>query len=46
MFLKTFEQFIAEGVNDPNILKAVFLAGGISLRFPTIKHIYDGKRTT
>lgn len=28
MFLKTFEQFIAEGVNDPNILKAVFLAGG------------------
>jgi predicted kinase len=28
MILKSFDQFIAEGVNDPNILKAVFLAGG------------------
>tara|TARA_R110001599_G_scaffold75912_2_gene207926 strand:- start:16849 stop:17568 length:720 start_codon:yes stop_codon:yes gene_type:complete len=28
MLVKTFEQFIAEGINDPNILKAVFLAGG------------------
>lgn len=28
MILKSFDQFINEGVNDPNILKAVFLAGG------------------
>ena len=28
MIIKTFEQFITEGINDPNILKAVFLAGG------------------
>jgi len=28
MIVKTFEQFITEGINDPNILKAVFLAGG------------------
>lgn len=28
MILKSFDQFINEGINDPNILKAVFLAGG------------------
>ena len=25
---KTFESFLAEGVNDPGILKAFFMAGG------------------
>lgn len=28
MILESFEEFIGEGINDPNILKAVFLAGG------------------
>lgn len=27
-FLKLFEEFISEGVNDPGILKAFFMAGG------------------
>lgn len=26
--MKTFDQFLKEGINDPNIFKAVFLAGG------------------
>src|SRR6056300_231695 len=26
--MKTFNQFLQEGVNDPSIFKAVFLAGG------------------
>mgnify|MGYP005631066847 FL=1 len=26
--MKSFKTFIAEGVNDPSIFKAVFLAGG------------------
>ena len=27
-YLKLFEEFIGEGVNDPGILKAFFMAGG------------------
>lgn len=28
MSIKSFDEFLVEGVNDPNIFKAVFLAGG------------------
>lgn len=28
MTIKSFDEFLVEGVNDPNIFKAVFLAGG------------------